>query len=440
MDIYTACNQIQKDMEFLRELLCKLQNENEKLQNENQQLKMRFERVLLQQSLIALLQKGNSGLNVEVLCKRLKIKDRNSEFLLLELFNDDILSRTSFLPSDNPFSDPEMRNLLASIQSAIGRIGTSISAPYGDRLLCLLEVPTEMDDVTLRRELTHQVQEMNRSIGSFKLYVSVGMRIKGVRLLPESFSTVKRLTDYKMVMGKYAPDILFADEIPSEQWSSDENLVPQEQRQFIFEIRLGAFAHAKESAQALLQRKLMNGYGTSALSLTMAALKDTYIHALGSACTDLKMFDMYIKISVVQRIAGAQTVQELETAINEVLDELDTVFCQDKLSDTLPQRIRSYIDENYQNTDINVNAVADFFHISTSYATRIFRRTYGRSILDYIHQRRLFTAKELLGSGQSIAEISRQSGYGSSSNMIRAFKRAEGKTPGQLIQEYERRE
>ena len=110
---------------------------------------------------------------------------------------------------------------------------------------------------------------------------------------------------------------------------------------------------------------------------------------------------------------------------------------QEGHSDSLPQRIKSYIDENYQDPETNVNAVADFFGISATYATKVFRGAYHSGVLDYIHQRRLFTAKELLGSGQSIAEIARQSGYGTSSNMIRAFKRIEGVTPGQLVSELE---
>ena len=120
-----------------------------------------------------------------------------------------------------------------------------------------------------------------------------------------------------------------------------------------------------------------------------------------------------------------------------MLEELGEIFDEKGHSDSLPQRIKSYIDENYQDPETNVNAVADFFGISATYATKVFRGAYHSGVLDYIHQRRLFTAKELLGSGQSIAEIARQSGYGTSSNMIRAFKRIEGVTPGQLVSELE---
>ena len=236
-------------------------------------------------------------------------------------------------------------------------------------------------------------------------------------------------------MEEHAPNILFADSLSPSQWGAPDNLVTPEHRHFVFCIRIGNFAQARQAALELCRQKLLSSPAVQALPLTMAALKDTFIHTLGSACTDLNLFDAYIQVGAVQRIAGAQTAQELEDALDQVLQALGEIFDQKSHSDSLPQRIKSYIDENYQDPETNVNAVADFFGISATYATKVFRSAYHSGVLDYIHQRRLFTAKELLGSGQSIAEIARQSGYGTSSNMIRAFKRIEGVTPGQLVSE-----
>lgn len=434
MDVQELWNNLQKDGEALRSVQLALQNENEKLQNENRLLKERFQRILLQQSLISLLQEGHSGTNLSELCSRLGIANPEGSLVLIEFSNDSALCRSSWVPKE-PFSDPEMHDLLQITQTAMARIAQVIVAPYGDRLLCLLILPAAWDRDRIRQQITAQVEDLNRQLTRFPLYTAVSSTVQGVRNLPAAFSAVKQLTDYKVIMEEHAPNILFADSLSPSQWGAPDNLVTPEHRHFVFCIRIGNFAQARQAALELCRQKLLSSPAVQALPLTMAALKDTFIHTLGSACTDLNLFDAYIQVGAVQRIAGAQTAQELEDALDQVLQALGEIFDQKSHSDSLPQRIKSYIDENYQDPETNVNAVADFFGISATYATKVFRSAYHSGVLDYIHQRRLFTAKELLGSGQSIAEIARQSGYGTSSNMIRAFKRIEGVTPGQLVSE-----
>lgn len=434
MDVQELWNNLQKDGEALRSVQLALQNENEKLQNENRLLKERFQRILLQQSLISLLQEGHSGTNLSELCSRLGIANPEGSLVLIEFSNDSALCRSSWVPKE-PFSDPEMHDLLQITQTAMARIAQVIVAPYGDRLLCLLILPAAWDRDRIRQQITAQVEDLNRQLTRFPLYTAVSSTVQGVRNLPAAFSSVKQLTDYKVIMEEHAPNILFADSLSPSQWGAPDNLVTPEHRHFVFCIRIGNFAQARQAALELCRQKLLSSPAVQALPLTMAALKDTFIHTLGSACTDLNLFDAYIQVGAVQRIAGAQTAQELEDALDQVLQALGEIFDQKSHSDSLPQRIKSYIDENYQDPETNVNAVADFFGISATYATKVFRSAYHSGVLDYIHQRRLFTAKELLGSGQSIAEIARQSGYGTSSNMIRAFKRIEGVTPGQLVSE-----
>ena len=56
-------------------------------------------------------------------------------------------------------------------------------------------------------------------------------------------------------------------------------------------------------------------------------------------------------------------------------------------------------------------------------------------MLDYIQQVRIRAAKALLGGNLTIREIAEQVGYGAQINMIRAFKRLEGKTPSEFLRE-----
>lgn len=437
MEPQSIWNRLLEEAQRLKDWETELQNENQRLKNENHGLQQRFLRFLLQQSFVSLLQPGHSGKNLAELCKRLGIKNPDGDFLLLEFSNDAVLGRSDRIPQ-SPFSDMEMNRLIRAIEAALGTAGAVIAAPYGDRILCLIQWEDAGAPEALKEYLLAQLGHLKKRLPEIKLYTAVSSLVCGVRNLPEAFNAVKQLTDYKSIMEEKAPDILFSEDFSGEAWGTPGSVVSDEQRHFVFLTRIGAFGDAAPVAQAMCKQKLSTNTSLYNLPLAMAALKDTFIHTLGSACTELNMFDTYVEIKTVQRIANAQTAQEVEAQMTAVLGQLAEAFSKVGHSDTLPQRMKSYIDENYRNPDLNVNAVANFFDISTAYATKVFRGQYNSTILDYIHKRRIFTAKEMLGSGQSISEIARYAGYGSSSNMIRAFHRLEGITPGQLMTEKNR--
>lgn len=69
--------------------------------------------------------------------------------------------------------------------------------------------------------------------------------------------------------------------------------------------------------------------------------------------------------------------------------------------------------------------------MSPSYMLRVFKKDCSASgVLDYIHQRRVDTAKLLLREGSDTVEhIAEAVGYSNGLALIRAFKRLEGITP-----------
>ena len=111
MDVQELWARLKNDAETLHAAQLTLQNENTKLQNENRLLKERFQRILLQQSLISLLQEGHSGTNLSELCRRLGIDSPEGSFVLIEFSNDSALCRSNWLPKE-PF--PTRRCMICS--------------------------------------------------------------------------------------------------------------------------------------------------------------------------------------------------------------------------------------------------------------------------------------------------------------------------------------
>lgn len=84
---------------------------------------------------------------------------------------------------------------------------------------------------------------------------------------------------------------------------------------------------------------------------------------------------------------------------------------------------------NHYNEDIKIEMLAEKFHLSVSSLSHQFKAYANNSIYDYILNKRILTAKELLFSEQSLTDIAVKTGFNDYSNFLRAFKKVTGKTP-----------
>lgn len=96
----------------------------------------------------------------------------------------------------------------------------------------------------------------------------------------------------------------------------------------------------------------------------------------------------------------------------------------------LIKRIKSYIDKNYSKTDMSLTTVADEFHITEVYVSKLFKQESGENFSKYVEKLRLEKANEYLAEGnRRIAEIAALVGYGSVQAFRRAYKRVYGIAP-----------
>ena len=79
--------------------------------------------------------------------------------------------------------------------------------------------------------------------------------------------------------------------------------------------------------------------------------------------------------------------------------------------------------------DISIETLAEQFFISKFHMMRLFKQETGRSIYDYLQERRLLHARDLIRQGVSATDSCFQSGFRSYSSFTRAFAKHFGTTP-----------
>ncbi len=109
------------------------------------------------------------------------------------------------------------------------------------------------------------------------------------------------------------------------------------------------------------------------------------------------------------------------------LKYIDTDSCNTKIQDIL-----GYINENLRE-DLSIDSIADQFYISKYYMMRLFKQETGYTLGQYISQKRLLLAKELLLSGEPVTKACFDCGFKDYSTFSRAYKRLFGESPRDTV-------
>lgn len=96
----------------------------------------------------------------------------------------------------------------------------------------------------------------------------------------------------------------------------------------------------------------------------------------------------------------------------------------------LTEKMVDYIDDHIFDPELSLAFVADYFHVSESYVSKLMKKEFEMGSLQYITNRRVERIKFLLdNTSLSIGEISQKVGYYSYRTMVRVFRQAEGISP-----------
>ena len=94
------------------------------------------------------------------------------------------------------------------------------------------------------------------------------------------------------------------------------------------------------------------------------------------------------------------------------------------------KRALHYIDQNYTDENLSLNAVAKAANISPNYFSGVFSQEMGQTFVEYLTEKRMARAKELLRySGKRSSEVAYEVGYRDPRYFSFLFKKTQGCTP-----------
>lgn len=101
--------------------------------------------------------------------------------------------------------------------------------------------------------------------------------------------------------------------------------------------------------------------------------------------------------------------------------------------------IMTYLDAHLEE-DVNVDDVAEQFFVSKYHMMRQFHKETGYTIYDYLSQRRLYRARDLISDGMRATDACYRCGFRSYSSFTRSYSKHFGSTPTGRVDSAHRRE
>ncbi len=162
-------------------------------------------------------------------------------------------------------------------------------------------------------------------------------------------------------------------------------------------------------------------------------MKGTMLKLLGHVTNLEKKQEIGQKI---QELPAAHDAERWFQGIRQILEELSEQLkreSDEKASGPILE-IRQYIEENYQDPQLNLNDVADHFHLTPSYLSQLFKDQMDINFSCYLEDLRIEAACEYLNQKMPIHQVSEKVGYNSVYVFRNAFKRKMGVPPSSYRQ------
>lgn len=271
------------------------------------------------------------------------------------------------------------------------------------------------------------VRELAESF-NVSLAVAVSTPFTDVAETHNTYEWLLTLREYSDFIGSSKPVLGPAD---FGQFISTPHAAPVDMEKNYYSALLAEDFERAEQAIYELERYALNNNGYS-----ISTLKNIMKLCLGTA-EEVATSNTISAVSVAstdwrQGIETCETLDELNALIHRFFQFLVTRSepRQHECSNTA-KKILTFLDENYTCPDLSIAMLSDSLSLSPSYISRIFKRETGQNVPDYIHEKRVRQAKELLAStDQSISDIAQRVGYSTAWTMNRIFKRIVHMTPG----------
>lgn len=292
---------------------------------------------------------------------------------------------------------------------------------------------------SLIEESINEIVKRVEALSEFSYFAGVGETVGGLDQIPECYQSANKVFSYRFFSEK--SKVLYSGRDKNELREDCFNLLSID-----------------------LDKKIVLNFLKNGLKRDICIFVDKYLRKIGGGILNSPMFQQYILLDVnlvVQQFltevkCGQEEIRcqfkafsnpELFTGSQENVREY-LIKCFEMSMDlrdaaaankytAVIEHARDYINEHFADNQISLKVTAAAVNMSPNHFSRIFSQEVGMTFVEYLTQRRMQRAKELLRSTDiKISNVGYDVGYKDFHYFYNLFKKLEGCTP----KDYRRRE
>jgi len=294
----------------------------------------------------------------------------------------------------------------------------------GKSLICIvaLEYEKRAESDKLLMEKSRQLKEFFIDNFGFDVFVAFGSYEQNALGIRESYNNAQNVLLYKSVLGN--SNVLCYSEISEREnkhyFSAEDSKL------------LSNYIKFRNSEQAI---KFIDEVFEDNINVKKISYKHIRILLFEIILTVQRAAENFNEgeINNNEIFKILQNFENIETFKEDIMllvENLCSVDEDDDAENDVCRRIIEYINENYSNSNLSNDDIAEHCNISKSYLSTIFKREKKENLVSYITKLRVNKSKDLLLKDLNIADVANQSGFVNSNTYIRAFKKYENITPG----------
>ena len=273
------------------------------------------------------------------------------------------------------------------------------------------DADTDCGDKLMR--IARRMSEFFRKYYYAELITAIGGEVSSMYEIENSYKQAQRAASYAVVTDANEP--VASAELEDKR--DDYVYTIDSERKIIAALRSGDFDKSRELMDELYDTNVLSRtHSASAIQLFMLELYRTLSNVLPNA--------PMINFADFERSSAADMYNKI---LKSVAEYCNLINCRRQRS--VGDKVKEYIEENYRDQNLSVGSIGEYFGLTPSYLSKLFREETDETILNFIHIVRIRHAGELLRQGKSVEKTASLVGYTNVNSFTRVYKKITGITP-----------
>lgn len=302
-----------------------------------------------------------------------------------------------------------------------------------DENVVILSVCNEQNREDVSNNVLKMLEELRLSIEKFLKFtvtIGVGNICNDVIYINHSYENALAALNYKIFMGDNR--IIWIEDIEPVSVSKvvfDEN----KERSLSSCLKVGTQEEMLETIDKLFEDVISFKASYKDYQIYIMEILTTILKAARDSSIDIDGI-FGINHNLLVELYSLKSIEEAQSWFKNICMKIMSNIVKDR-QDTYKEfvhKAKTYVKENYKDSQININGVCNYLHLSPTYFSFIFKKETKTTFINYVTQIRMEAAKELLRiTNLKSFEIAEKVGYSEPNYFSYSFKKKFGVSPSE---------